>query len=341
MIGRRARVLPWLAVAALLGCARPSRGTEPPPRATVEPLSLALVGEGGGALADRGALDRLLEAPEVTAAGQRLLARLADDPALEPLYRGFMADLLQQPALLEAMAAMAARSPGLSIDELSAQVVTRLSEGIDGPVFDAALDGSLDRLLDQPSVDAAFGRLTSALIDRARLSERLSALLRQWQPELEAAVGVPMSDDRFLERFEAHVSAPQRSARLRELLRARVEEQPRIRQGLAALLDDEAFFRACAHLLQRVLESPGFEANTTAIFAGMLEQVDLAQMRQRVDRVLVTPEIERAVVAWVEEVIASEALTTLADQLGAVLDDPHLQAELFDVLVGASAGPTA
>lgn len=327
----------------VLACAnRSGRSTSPEasPQATVEPLSVALLDKTGGPMmADTEWFERLLESAEVEAAGQRLFDRLGGHPALEPHFDHFVSGLLQQPKLLEAFAAMAARDPDASIDELTARVITRLSEGIDGPVFDAALDASLDRLLDRPAVDDAFGRLVRALLDRARIVERTSALLLQWQPELEAAVGLPMSHDDFVDRLHAHVQQPARERRLRELMIARVE--PRLREGLATLIDDDAFLDACARLVERVLTSSGFETNTTAVFAGMIEQVDAARMGTLIDRILVTPEIERAVAAWADELIASDASTTFADRLGAILDDPSLQAELFDVVVGASAGPTA
>lgn len=327
-----------------LACASrsaPSTPPEPPPTHAVAPLSVALMGGSDGSIASGASIDRLLAAPEVTAAGQRLLQRLGDDPALEPHYSSLLVDLLQQPAMTEAIAGMAARSPGASMEALTDQVVSRLTEGLEGPHFDAALDAALDRLLARPSVDAAFDRMASAMIERARISERLAALLLDWQTELEAAVGLPMRDEAFADRLAAHVREPERSRQLEELLGVRLAEDLQIREALAALLDDDAFAAACAHLLERVLTSSGFMANATAVLAGMVERVDAAELAARVDRVLVTPPIERAVVAWADEIIAARALTTFAQRIGAMLDDPNLQAELFDVLVGAAAGPTA
>jgi hypothetical protein len=73
----------------------------------------------------------------------------------------------------------------------------------------------------------------------------------------------------------------------------------------------------------------------------MLDEVDAEELGRRVDRVLVTPAIETAVVRWTDEVAASAAFTVVAERLGLVLEDPNLQAELFAIVVGAAAGPTA
>lgn len=248
---------------------------------------------------------------------------------------------MQQPALIEAFARLAAAEPGASIEETTERVTARLSEGIDGPAFDAALDASIDRLLDRPDVDAAFGRMAEALVERSHLVERLTALLMQWRPELEAAVGAPMDDERFEAQLEQHLGEPAREQALSRLLGSRLADDPGVRQGVAALLDDDAFFDACARLVRSLLESPEFHASASGVLIGMLEEVDAQELGRLVDRVLVTPPVERAVVAWVDDVTASAAFTTFSEQLGLVLDDPNLQAELFTIVVGAPAGPTA
>ena len=53
------------------------------------------------------------------------------------------------------------------------------------------------------------------------------------------------------------------------------------------------------------------------------------------------PLLEQAVVAWADELASSAALTRFAAVLGAMFDDASLQAELFDIVVGGAAAPTA
>ena len=54
------------------------------------------------------------------------------------------------------------------------------------------------------------------------------------------------------------------------------------------------------------------------------------QLEQRLDRVLVNPTVEKAVVTWADRVVASEAFARFGQRLGMALDDPNLQAELFE-----------
>jgi len=334
----------WLLASCVLvgsGCAARTRGGEPVAPATVAPLSRAMLDVSGGGLAQSDAIDRLFDAPEVTAAGERLWLRLGQEPTLTPLYERFLASLMEHPALLQSLAAMVAAAPDTSADELTTQAIARLSAGLDGPAFDAALDGSLDRLLDRPIVDAAFGRMAEALVEKARFSERLAALMLRWQPELEAAVGVSMSDARFTERFEQHLAVPARAGALRQLITDRMVDDPGVRASLAALLDDEAFSRACVTLVRTMLEVPAFRDDVTVLVVGMIEQVDAGELGRRVDRVLVTPAIEAAVVTWVDDVTAAQAFGALSDRLGLVLEDPNLQAELLAIVVGAPAHRTA
>ncbi len=314
---------------------------EAPGPAITAPLSMAMLGAGEGGVGNSDMLDRLFDTPAVTQAGERLLDRLSTAPELEPQYEQFLAGLLEQPALMQAFAAVAAEQPGVSPEALTERVVARLSEGVDGPEFDAALDGALERLLDRPPVDEAFARMAEALVERSRLAERLSALLRSWQPDLEAAVGVPMTDERFEDRFMAHLFEPGRTHALGVLVSERLVVDPAIPQSFAALLADDAFFAACASLVASMLSSPGFDERATAVFAGLIEKVDAAELERRVDRALVTPELERAVAVWADTVIKAESFGQVADRLGAVLDDPNVQAELFSVLVGPSPRPTA
>lgn len=333
-----------LAISAALGCGPRARGGDPTPPSpqAVAPLSRAMLGSSmQGGLADSEALDRLFEAPEVAAAGERLFARLRDDPSLGPLYERTLAELMGQPALIEAFARMAAAAPGRSVDELTAEAVTRLSAGMDGPAFDAALDASLDRLFDRPEPDAAFGRMADVLLERSALVERFTALLMQWQPELEAAVGVPMTDERFEARLEQHLSDAARQEALSRLLGSRLADDPGVRQSLAALVDDDAFASACATLVRGLLESPGFHASAIAVLTGLIDEVDAQELGRRVDRVLVTPALEHAVAAWVDGVIAAPSFTALSERLGTVLDDPNVQAELLTIVAGTPAGRTA
>lgn len=316
----------------------PARGPSPPP---VESLSRAMLGTNVAGLADGEAIDRLFEAPEVTAAGGRLLERLGQDASLEPLYTDFTARMFEQPALLAAMTKLAAADPGGSVESLVSTALARLSTGIDGPAFDTALDRALDRLLDRPTVDAAFGRMAERLVERSRLSERLAALLLQWQPELEAAVGVPMSDERFPSRLEQHMSDPARASAIQALFADRMVDDAGVREGLAALIDDAAFLAACTRVVHALLGGPDVHERSAAVFAGMIDEVDAGELTARVERVLLGPELEAAVVAWTEDVTACASFGTLAERLGAVLDDPNLQAELLAIVAGTAGQRTA
>lgn len=344
----RARAAVAIAVLVSPGCAGRSRGgggeSEPPAAPAPPPaasLSLAMLGSNGEALTDGEAIDRLFAAPEVSAAGERLLARLGRDPALEPLYTGFTTRLWEQPALLESLTRIAAANPGGSVEDVAATAIGRFSAGVDAPAFDAALDVALDRLLDRPTVDAAFGRMSTVLVERARFRERLVALMLEWQPELEAAVGVPMSDERFAEEIGRHLADPARASAVRALFADRMVDAPGVRQGLVALLDDAAFVAACVAVVHTLLGDPGFDARAASVLAGMLDEVDREEMTRRIERALVTPELEAATVTWVEAVTASPAFATLAERLGAMLDDPSLQAELLAIVAGTPARRTA
>jgi hypothetical protein len=325
-----------LIVGAELGCAGRSRGreSESPSPPSVAPLSLAMLGTSAGGLTDGEAFDRLFEAPEVAAAGERLLGRLGQDPTLTPLYEGFTTRLFEQPAMLASLARLAMATPGISADELTATAVARLS-------FDTALDRALDRLLDRPAVDAAFGRMADALVERAHITDRLAALMLHWRPELEATLGVPMTDERFGPRLAEHLGNLARTSAMQQLFADRMVDDPGVRESLAALLDDEAFLGACASVIRTLLESPDFQERAAAVIAGMLEEIDTEEMTVRVERVLVTPELEAALVKWSEETTASATFGTLGERLGAVLDDPNLQAELLAIIAGTSVGRTA
>jgi hypothetical protein len=321
-----------------LGCAARSRPSAPPSPATAAPLSAAMLGA-EGVLTRGDVLDRLFEAPEVTAAGHRLLDRLAREPALVPRYDDFLARLFAHPAVLASFGRVAA--PEGSVDALAETVLARVSAGIDGPAFDTALDGALDRLFDRPHVDAAFGRMADAMVERARFTERLAALMLEGQPELEAAVGVPLADARFAERLEQHLAVPARASALRQLLAERVVDGPGVRTGFAALLDDEAFAGACTLAVGKLLDSPAFHDHAAGVLVGMIDEVDADELGRRVDRVLVTPAMEAAVIAWVDEVTASAAFGVLSEELGLVLEDPSVRAELLSIVAGVPARQTA
>lgn len=343
-IGRwsRTTTLATLAVALGLGggCRRGSAPTVPPDPSTAAPVSRAMLGGEGLDISGQHAFEALLDSPEVTAAGERILDRLGSDPSLEPLYAEFLESLMQQPALLDALMTLADQDPDASIESLSAQVGERLGEAIDGPAFDAALDRSLDLLLDRPRVDDAFERLADATVSHG-FTDALAELVLRWQPDIEDAVGVAMTDESFEARFEAHLDQPGRAAALEELLVARIGEDPEIRSHFAALLDDEEVFVACAVLVTDVLSSDGFSAHSTDVFAGMIVGVDAEQLDLLVERALVTPQIEQAVVSWVERVMASPSFEALAIRFGRLLDDPNTQAELYDVLLGTPSRSAA
>ncbi len=326
-----------------MACAGRSKGTSAPTTPspeTVAPVSMALLGGSEGFVPGDDSLDRLLDSPEVAEAGQRLLERLGNDPQLQPLYEGFTSRLATHPALMKALTALIEQLESPDQDPLTL-AIARVSSALDGPQFDAALDQTFDRLLDRPDVDAAFERIAESLVDQARFGDRIGALLIEWQPELEAALGLPMDHEDFPARLQAHVEQPDRNRALHDLLAARMLADPSVREGLAAILDDEAFFAACAALVTSLFGSPDFESHTVDVLVVMLEQADTAQMKQRLDEVLVTPAMEQAVVTWADQVIASEAFLRFGDQLGKTLEDPNLQAELFDVLVGSPTRATA
>lgn len=325
----------------VMGCQRRASPPVTPDPARAAPVSRAMLGGGGVEISGRDAFDRLFESPEITAAGERLLQRLGADPSLEPLYTGFIESLLGQPALLQALLTLADQDPDASVESLSAEVGERLSEAIDGPVFDAALDASIDRLLDRPDVDAAFERMTESLIEDGGFTDKLSELLVQWQPDLEDVVGVPMTDERFEERFDAHLAQPGRAAALEDLLAERIAGDPGIRAALADLLDDEAVFTACAALVTDLLTSEGFAEGATEVFAGMIVEVDAEELGRRVDAVLVNPGTEKAVVDWVDRVMEAPSFGAIGVRLGALLDDPNVQAELYGVLLGTPKGSAA
>ena len=333
-------VFAWSSLACGPRKGEPSTTPEPS-TAPVAPVSRAMLSRGGGGTGSFDAIDRLFEAPEVSAAGEKVLERLGSDPALEPLYSGFIAGMLEQPALTQAMVRLAQKNPDLSMEQLAAQVETRLGEGVDSPAFDTALDQSLDRLLDRPDVDAAFERLADDLLTQGQFVDTLAALLIQWQPDLEAAVGVPMTDPGFEARFEAHLAQPGRSEALESLLEAHLVDSPAVRQGLVALIEDQVFYDACAELIRSLLTSPRFDADATAVFAAMIEGVPEAELHQRVDTVLVNPQTEAMAVKWVDQIRTSPAFGALAQGLGDILRDPAVQAELHGVLIGPPARQTA
>ncbi len=337
------RGLALLLVFAALGCAgrAPTREPASPPSPPVASLSLAVLGTNVAGLADGEAMDRLFAAPEVTAAGERLLGRLGQEPSLAPLLEGFTAHLFEQPALIQSIASLAVASPGISVDELTSVALARLSTGVDGPAFDAALDRGIDRLLDRPTVDEAFERMAETLVERAHIRDRLAALMLHWRPELEAAVGVPMTDERFVSRFEAHLADPARAAAMQQLFTDRMIDDPGVRTGVAALLDDDAFLAACTGVARTLLGSPAFSASAAAVLAGILDEVDTEELSRRVEGTLVTPELEATMVTWVDAITKSTAFGALAERLGAVLDDPNLQAELLAIIASASTGRTA
>lgn len=338
---RARRVVLVLGVLGVLGCAARSGSRAPAPvdAPPVAPLSLAMLGESGSALAHGDVLDRLFEAPEVRDAGSRLLSRVGAEPSLAPLYDGLVARVFQDPAFLAALRGLA--PPGSPLEEVTGIMLARLSASIEGPAFDAALDGALDHLFGRPEVDAAFERLAEALVAKARFSERIAALVLRWRPELEGVVGLAMTDEAFSARFQQHLAEPGRAGAIRQLFADRMVDDPGVRAGLAALLDDEAFARACAELVRAILSHPSFQVDAAAVVAGMVEQIDGVELGQRIDRTLVTPTSEAAVVAFLGQVVQSAAFDALSDRLGRVLDDPNLQAELLSIVAGAPAGHSA
>ena len=162
-----------------------------------------------------------------------------------------------------------------------------------------------------------------------------------YQADLEDVVGLPMGDERFEARFEAHLADSGRQAALEDLLSERVADDPGIREALAALIEDEAVFVACATLVTDVISSESFVSDTTDVFAGMIVGIDAEELERRVDRVLVTPATEQAVIAWLERLMEAPSFGRLADSLGALLDDPNVQAELYGVLLGTPKGSAA
>ncbi len=300
-----------------------------------------MLGAGLGGTPGRDAFDRLFDDPEVTAAGQRLLDRLFEAPSLAPLLSGFVSRLFTKPQMLQALASLAAQSPDGGQDDLADRITASLSESVDGPHFDAALDKALDRLLDRPDVDAAFERMAEAMLERGRFVDRLTEMLMRWQPDLEAAVGVPFDHDSFEAKLEEHLGQPGRSEAIEHVVTERIAQDPGIRAALVSLLDDDAFLGSCETLVHGVVGSPSFEDDTTAVFVDLLLDAPPEQLEASVDALLVTPAIERSVVQWSDEIVDSARFRELADTLGQVLEDPNLQAELFDAVVGTPASRTA
>lgn len=88
-------------------------------------------------------------------------------------------------------------------------------------------------------------------------------------------------------------------------------------------------------------DGPGFHERAATVIAGMIEEVDESELTTRVERLLLTSEIEATVVQWTEQVTASSAFGSLAERLGVLLDDPNLQAELLAIVAGTAAHRTA
>lgn len=333
-----------LAVVVLAaGCARRSTpAPQPPPDpVAVASLSRAVLAADEGQRLVEDAFDRLFAAPEVTAAGERLLQRLGDAPRLQPSYEAYLGDLLASPAFMAAVVRVASSEPGRSPEQIADSLAARVDAAFESPELDAAFDAVMDELFERPAIDRATERLGGDLVDRSGAVQTIAKLALAWRPDLEAAVGVSMDAPSFEARFEAYMDEPRRAAAVSRVISENMATDPRMVAAVAGLVDGAGMLEITADCIHDVLEAPGFRDATIEVLAALIEGRDRAALQAELQRLLERPEVEAAIVRWFQGLGELRETATLSTALGEIFADPAVQAQLYAALIGVPRGRTA
>jgi hypothetical protein len=332
-----------IVLAAVAACgsrsAPVSSAPEPDPIAVRSMSRFVLAADDGDRMIER-ALDRLLAAPEVSAAGDRLLARLGEAQMLQPSYEAFLGELLGSPAFMGVVAKVALSQPGAGPEAVAESLMTRVQAALQGPVFDTAVDDALDRLFDEPVIDAAIDRFAADLVDRSGAEDAIAQMLVDWRPDLEAAIGVSMAAPSFPDALSAWLSEPTRTAAMERVIAVRMAEDPRLVQAIAALVDSPRFFEITAARLREILETSGFRTDAVSVLAALIDDGEAAALEASVEHLLLRPEIAAAIAGWFRDLGELTETHTLARAFGQVFADPATRAELHRALIGVPRGKT-
>lgn len=325
-----------------LGC-RPNRATTSPSAdsedsARKAAASLARIGlpAGGGTSIDA-KYDALFDSPALSAAGERFLDRVGAAPELAPQFEAFLAALVGDARFLAAAGGLLAQDPTGGIEAIA----SRLEQGIDDPTVEAALDTSLDTLFDSKAVDDAAGRLATTLLEHSDLVPRMTQLLLAWQPDLEAALGVPMHHADFEARWQAHLAQDDRSGQVERLVLDHLVAEGSVPQAIVALVESDGFLQVAVDRLTALLGDPAFVNAGIDVFVAIIAGKDPEATAAKIEALVLGPAVSSTAVKWLDDIAALPETAAIGGALGAILDDPELVAQLHAIVVGVPARRTA
>lgn len=340
------RRLRGLALILIVACKQP----EPEPEPDTQPIAIdptserdelrADAREGLELAIDDPALARPLEraftqlasAPEVIEAGEKLLARVGQQPRIEQPSAAFFATLQATPGMRAALAEYARANPQLELDAITAGFVSHVDVRLTRPELAQQVALELGEQLGAagPVLGGALLREASGA---ARLADRVAD--RLIDPELASALDQRLGSDpvKRADRLHRHLADPRRAADVLLALAEALRGPAGVRL-LAGLLDDETLAPAFADALARVLEDSQFRDQVALVFEQALAaELDPPALERELDALLALPVIEREAAALLAELAR---LPSVRERVDALVDEfaaaPEFEQALLDAI---------
>lgn len=281
--------------------------------------------------------------PALSGRGDALFAKLGSAPELEADLGAVQEEITKLPALGKLARQVAAENPGASPEQIG-ELVGKKVEGVsESPEFDRAFDRAFQRLLERPAVHGVFQRFGEKIMANEQMQAGIRSVLdtRATDAVLQRRI-VELNGGAFPDKGQAT-----RLLLDHAFTEARLEQHyvelfslPVMRKSIAAagaeILASPAFERHSRAILVILLRDAAFRQGLVDAFGALLEHgKDEQAMQATLERVLVTPHVERALVQFISELLDDPELQVLGNRaLGSISADAEYKKTLGKMLDG-------
>ncbi len=201
--------------------------------------------------------DELLESPRVSEAGNRLWARLENDPELGAQGNAYLARTFSKPEFIQALQAMMVNQMGgeFSEEKFNAHFDQRIDTLIDHPEADALWDAAVET----PRVERAIEVWSRRVSHTPELATAILSFATEshWREVWRQRMAPTRSDEALIQWLTGYIESD-RAKPLIQALGGALIEDPLLEQLLIDLIDHPVLFRILKGRLLVLIQSPDF-----------------------------------------------------------------------------------
>lgn len=201
--------------------------------------------------------DALLESPRVSDAGNRLWAKLENDPELGALGNAYLARTFSKPELIQALQGIIINQLGgeLNEEQFNAQFDERIDTLIDHPEADALWDAAMET----PSVNRAIENWSRKVSQTNELAAAVLAFVTEshWRDVWRQRMAPTRTDEVLIQWLVEYLEA-ESAKPLIQALGSSLIEDPLLEQLVVDIVDHPVLFRILKRRLMALLQAPDF-----------------------------------------------------------------------------------